>query len=773
MRLPALAAMLFTLAAAATFSASSVAAGTSGASARGDRVSAHAFRPGKPIVKRVGGCIIEPRGHCAGVRLQNAELFRANLSHADLWRSRLQGANLAGADLRGARLSGASLAPGPQTVAGRLPGHRTRLVLADLRKARMGGSDLERVIASGADLRNARLVRARIFGADLADADLRRADLSHADLQRADLHHATLAGANLLGANLKQADLRGADLRGARLRGADLVRADLAGAALTRRQLRTARELCDTMSPRGRPENRDCARLHITPHLSAHRTFRPHVDPRLRDHRPRGGAAPVGPRLAGQRGGATAHSASACAPGVGPECAWWYLAFDQFPYVEAIRGDFYMTDFDWANLERSDFEGSFIALAQFDGANLSFANFSHTTPGLLPSTDTAINFNYANLEGVNLEGSNLRGAQFMDANLKGANLRNTNLDVANLDGANLEGANLEGAYMEGTQLGWVNAERANFQGSFMVDAYLGNANLTDALMGVYMLEAPGGGFLGKQGSLNLDSAGWTCGTTLPSGANDSNDCKFTFELLAELLSSVAESVSGFAFGPISEATVLGAAAKAAAENATESVGGTALKFVDWAMYSGTKTGFENVVERSPTLGYIATSIKPVVKFLGVNTAKVVWKIEAPEGLMSIPKVREWFEHHESKAERSVYNPISEWESEWADSLYRWWSRMPAGANFSSAVGCDQSEPPECEPTTFPVRIPDPPVAEAEPLGWEPPAPSPEEDPPLQEETPAYVPPVEPAPAPFFEPVPSLTPEEFAGFEDECFYCFGY
>ncbi|HTZ86824.1 MAG TPA: pentapeptide repeat-containing protein [Solirubrobacteraceae bacterium] len=586
------------------------------------------------------------------------------------------------------------------------------------------------------------------MGANLANANLRGAKLVHADLRRADLHHASLVNADLRGADLQQVDLGGADLRGAHLRGVDLLRADLAGAALTRRQLREARLLCETLSTSGRALNRDCARHAIRPHLITASRLKANVDRHHRKHGVRRLVVPVGPQLAGPGKTShapagppkTAHASNTCAPGVGPVCAYWDLIGFQGPGVEAVSGDFYMTDLDWANLEGANFQGSFIAVAQFDGANLSHANFSHTTPGLEPSTDASTNFNYANLEGINLEGADLRGSQFLDANLRGANLRNTNLDYANLDGARLDGANLEGAYMEGTQFDMASVEEANFLGSFMFQADFANANLTNSLMGVYMESAPAGGFTGQQGSLNLDQAGWTCGTTLPDGSNDSDDCTFTFKLFGELLAGIAESVSGFSFGTVSS-SVITAGVRAALEDTTESLGGTAIKLANWALFDGTTSGLQEIAADSPTLGALSTNVLPVIKQIGVKLADVMWKIEAPEGLMSLPQVREYFASHPSTSEhQSVYSPISTWESEWAASLYRYWSTKPAGREYATVAGCTEGEPPECEATTFPARVPNPPSAEVAPLE---------------------------------EEMPVLPVGEEAAAEGECFFCAGF
>ncbi|MDN3357647.1 pentapeptide repeat-containing protein [Actinomadura sp. DC4] len=124
-----------------------------------------------------------------GIRVSNANLFKANLS---------------GADLDGAKLYNANFAR------------------ADLTRANLDGTDLTR----------ASLTDVRLTDATLADVTLTIADLSHANLARALLYEAALDSATLTGADLTGADLLGANLRGANLRGADLARARLTDADL-------------------------------------------------------------------------------------------------------------------------------------------------------------------------------------------------------------------------------------------------------------------------------------------------------------------------------------------------------------------------------------------------------------------------------------------------------------------------------------------------------------------------------------------------------------
>lgn len=124
--------------------------------------------------------------------------------------------------------------------------------------------------------------------------------------------------------------------------------------------------------------------------------------------------------------------------------------------------------------------------------------------------------------------------------------------------------------------------------------------------------------------------------------------------------------------------------------------------------------------------------------------------------MSLPVVREYLARHPStQSTQTVYSPISVWESEWAESLYRYWSTKPAGREYANAAGCTEGEPPQCEATTFPVRIPNPPTAEVESLASSE-APAPGEFPNLE--------------AP---PEAPMSTEEAAGFEAGCFFCGGF
>ena len=110
----------------------------------------------------------------------------------DLTGASLAGVRLNRADLSKANFSGASLA-------------FACFKMADLREANFSGAALEAVDFGGANLE----------GACLSNANLQGANLQGANLSRANLTGAYMRGADLAGANLRRANLRGTDLRGA------------------------------------------------------------------------------------------------------------------------------------------------------------------------------------------------------------------------------------------------------------------------------------------------------------------------------------------------------------------------------------------------------------------------------------------------------------------------------------------------------------------------------------------------------------------------------
>jgi uncharacterized protein YjbI with pentapeptide repeats len=206
------------------------------------------------------------------VRLEGADLQKADLSgtyldgailnSAILDDAKLEGASLNGAELKGAKLKGAWLNDAKLSSA--------KLNGADLTQAKVEGANLE-----GANLREAKLINANLVRADLTDADLVRADLTdanlssaklnRADLTQASLEDAILNNAKLINADLSHAHLGHAKLIGAELLGAFFIETDLSGAnlscatALIKEKLEEA-YLCETKLPKGIDLNpdRDC-----------------------------------------------------------------------------------------------------------------------------------------------------------------------------------------------------------------------------------------------------------------------------------------------------------------------------------------------------------------------------------------------------------------------------------------------------------------------------------------------------------------------------------
>jgi len=123
------------------------------------------------------------------LKVDKANLYRANLCGANLYGADLRGANLCGADLYGANLCEANLCGANLYVA--------NLYVADLREADLCGADL-----CVADLYGVNLCEADLCGADLCESNLREANLRGADLCGADLCEANLYGADLREANL-------------------------------------------------------------------------------------------------------------------------------------------------------------------------------------------------------------------------------------------------------------------------------------------------------------------------------------------------------------------------------------------------------------------------------------------------------------------------------------------------------------------------------------------------------------------------------------------
>ena len=200
-----------------------------------------------------------PRAPWAGLvaprlRLEAADLSRAELPGSDLRAAVIRRANLADADLAGAGLEEIQAA-GAQFTRARLNGCRATkaeftganfegadLSHAQLSSAKLSGADLRQASLRGANLACAELAGAILSGADCSGANFQYASLQAVDLRQCVLAQASFRGAQLNGSNLEsmnldlidfdEADLSRAHLTCASLRGAQLMRANLEGAHL-------------------------------------------------------------------------------------------------------------------------------------------------------------------------------------------------------------------------------------------------------------------------------------------------------------------------------------------------------------------------------------------------------------------------------------------------------------------------------------------------------------------------------------------------------------
>lgn len=154
-----------------------------------------------------------------GLRGENLDFRRADLTGAGLPGARLTECDLSDATLESADLSEATLR------ACRLGG--VRAAGAVLTRARLEDSD-----AAGADFSGADLTGARLTESSFARAGLRDARLDEASGEGVDFRGADLAGTSLAAARLADADFRGADLSGASLARGSFQGADFRGAIL-------------------------------------------------------------------------------------------------------------------------------------------------------------------------------------------------------------------------------------------------------------------------------------------------------------------------------------------------------------------------------------------------------------------------------------------------------------------------------------------------------------------------------------------------------------
>jgi uncharacterized protein YjbI with pentapeptide repeats len=169
-------------------------------------------------VKSLGVVLITPHANLQGAALDSRVIPNASLEKANLREAHLQDATLKEADLR-------------QAI----------LIRADLRGTNLASADLEGVTLAQALMdprtRLPKGVTFHALGAYMIrpSADLRKADLHAQDLTGQELQRAILVAANLRMTNLRSSELQSADLARA-----NLSRANLAGAKLTSANLEGA-----------------------------------------------------------------------------------------------------------------------------------------------------------------------------------------------------------------------------------------------------------------------------------------------------------------------------------------------------------------------------------------------------------------------------------------------------------------------------------------------------------------------------------------------------
>lgn len=208
----------------------------------------------QPVIKLDGADLT--KANLSGVILLRADLQKANLQAANLQESYLLGTSLLSADLRFANLMGANLEEA--VLAG------ARLEGANLHKAW-----LERANLHGADFRGTKLTQTHMWGANLGFANLtgvnlegvtlESASLEGAFLDKASLTNANLTKANLYGVNMPEATLINTNLTDANLRSTDLTKANLTGAVVTQAQLSQCYSLKGAILPDGTkiPDDQD------------------------------------------------------------------------------------------------------------------------------------------------------------------------------------------------------------------------------------------------------------------------------------------------------------------------------------------------------------------------------------------------------------------------------------------------------------------------------------------------------------------------------------
>lgn len=153
-------------------------------------------RQAQGISGHFGGSVIQAQGDVTLGRALRDEQYAIALNWQYEHRS-MRGFDLYNRDLYKLKLENADL-------------RRANLSEAYMRSIDLSNADVSRANLSGATLRKAVLRNADLGNSNLSKANLRRADLSHADLHKANLSEADLTMADLTGANLEGADLNAA-----------------------------------------------------------------------------------------------------------------------------------------------------------------------------------------------------------------------------------------------------------------------------------------------------------------------------------------------------------------------------------------------------------------------------------------------------------------------------------------------------------------------------------------------------------------------------------
>lgn len=176
----------------------------------------------EPQVKLQGADL--KKANLAGSRLRLADLREADLSEANLQKANLSGAFLTHANLTGANLSAAIL-------------QGANFSAASMNKAILRGADLSKGIFMGQEFHFEKMVFEipRWRRGSYFFQQSRKTTLDHVALNEADL-----TGANCSGADFGGASLRDANLFATILRGADLRAVDLYGACLYETNLNSA-----------------------------------------------------------------------------------------------------------------------------------------------------------------------------------------------------------------------------------------------------------------------------------------------------------------------------------------------------------------------------------------------------------------------------------------------------------------------------------------------------------------------------------------------------